>query len=182
MWDLISADKSEAHRHHDDYLSSLGPASEQLRNRFKAETGADLDGSIESLIELKRWFVERLLTIEAPRAGLPTWWDPAMPTADNGDPETYPFTRAQLMLVDEVQAYLAEVILNANPDATWIINRKSKRRLDSQLSMIRAVDGRLLSPQNAAYEVALKVVLRGEILPDSLLADYAGQWAEGAHR
>jgi hypothetical protein len=131
-------------------------------------------------VKLKRWFVERLLTVEATGAALPPWWDPAMPTADDGDPETYPFTRAQLMLVDELQAYLAEVILNANPGATWIMNRRSKRRLDSQLSMIRAADGRLLSPQNAAYEVALKVVLRGEFVPDDLLTNYAGQWSEPA--
>jgi hypothetical protein len=180
MWDLGSADKHQAQRHHDDYLNSLSPARERLRSRFEEETGLDLDGSIESLVGLKRWFVERILTIGAADVSLPAWWDPAMPTADEGGIETNPFTRSQLMLVDELQAYLAEVILNANPDAVWVMNKSNKRRLDSQLSMIKFPDGRLASPMNAAYEVGLRVVLRNEFVPDDLLTDYARQWATPA--
>ena len=181
MWDLISADKDEAKRHHDDYLAALEPARERLRDRFPAAGDVELDGSIASLVGLTRWFVERIPTIDpADATNVPAWWDPAMPTADNGDPETYPFSRAQLMLVDELQAYMAEVISKANPDAAWIMNKKYKRRLDSQLSMIRFADGRLASPMNAAYKVALRVVLRNEFIPDDLLTDYASQWGTPA--
>ena len=174
MWDTINADPETVTRLHESYLESLEPARERLRGRIAGVAGVQLDGSIESLVPLNAWFMDEILeTPDKPGLSLPSWWDPAMPTAETGDPETYPFTRSQLELIDEVQAYYAEVLQKVRPDAPWVIYKRGKRNINNGRSMIKLAKDHFLAPRTVVYGVALGSVLYNQPSPVDVLATVA---------
>ncbi|WP_205750201.1 hypothetical protein [Cryobacterium sp. SO1] len=117
----------------------------------------DPDGTLDSLTAVTRWFLTRILE---PRwdepAELPSRWDPATPTATESHPEANPFSSAQLALIDEMQAYVAEVTTNARPDATWVIFWGHKKDFRNGQPMLQTGKGMPFGIRGIVYGFALK--------------------------
>lgn len=178
MWETTSADKNQIARLHESYLGSLPLSQKRLKNRFEEGLGVVLDSSIESLVPLFRWFVKHLHEIvDVPVSTLPSWWNPHTPTADAGDPKRYPFTRLQLELIDEVQAYMAEVMQAVRPDAKWVIYKHGKYDINNGLSMLDLGKKQFLSTRVVVYTVALGTVFYDQTDPDDALASIVRKYS-----
>jgi hypothetical protein len=91
------------------------------------------------------------------------------PTAEDGDPDTYPFTRSQLALIDEVQAYFGAVLQNMRPDAVWVTYKGGKVDINNGRSMLKFGKKRFLAPRTVAYGVALRIVSsHQEVKPEAI--------------
>ncbi|WP_105036804.1 hypothetical protein [Cryobacterium aureum] len=170
MWDTMSASREKREELHEAYVRELKPAEAHLRNRLSGPGDPQLDGSVESLDAVNEWF---LMHIKEPKemgtADLPSWWDPARPTAESGVPGSGPFTSSQLELINEVQAYLGEVLTTAIPDAHWVIYKGHKRDFRNGLTMLEVGRGRPLPVRDVVYKEALGIVLSGrEVAVDTL--------------
>ena len=166
----MSASREKREELHEAYVRELKPAEAHLRNRLSGPGDPQLDGSVESLDAVNEWF---LMHIKEPKemgtADLPSWWDPARPTAESGVPGSGPFTSSQLELINEVQAYLGEVLTTAIPDAHWVIYKGHKRDFRNGLTMLEVGRGRPLPVRDVVYKEALGIVLSGrEVAVDTL--------------
>ena len=166
----MSASREKREELHEAYVRELKPAEAHLRNRLSGPGDPQLDGSVESLDAVNEWF---LMHIKEPKemgtADLPSWWDPARPTAESGVPGSGPFTSSQLELINEVQAYLGEVLTTAIPDAHWVIYKGHKRDFRNGLTMLEVGRGRPLPVRDVVYKEALGMVLSGrEVAVDTL--------------
>jgi hypothetical protein len=78
----------------------------------------NLDGTPGSLSAVNRRILTRVVEQRwGDPAELPSWWNRAMPTATGACPDAEPLSSAQLALIYEIEAHLAEVIANARPDS-----------------------------------------------------------------
>lgn len=170
MWDTMSASREKRAELHDEYVAGLEPALKRLRARLCAPGDPQLDGSIESLDAVYEWFLTHIKERhETELVELPSWWDPARPTYESSAPGSGPFTSAQLALINEVQAYLGEVLTIAIPGAHWVIYKGHKRDFRNGLTMLEVGKGRPLPVRDVVYKEALGVVLSGrEVEVDTL--------------
>jgi len=174
MWDTVFVHKDRTAELHASFLASLPAARARLRKRLAGVSAVDLDGSVGSLTPFTRWYMEEIKRVKAdPVEGLPAWWNPETPTAEDGDPDTYPFTRSQLALIDEVQAYLAAVLESARPDAEWVTFKGGKVNIDNGRSMLKFGKKRFLSPKTVAYGVALRVDFSHQAIEPEAVEDLA---------
>lgn len=163
-WPLVLILMDAAHedivRAHIAYQSESVKASARLRAHLRETDGPLIDGSVESLIAVNLWFQERLV-IEANRPGdtnTPAWWGSA-PLVDSDSQEAGPFTSQQLAIIDEVQAYLAEVMLANLPGAELAIYSGDDSDWRNGQTAVRYGIHRFEFPVSIAYSVALDVVL-----------------------
>jgi hypothetical protein len=172
MWDTVFKHKDKIDELRDEYLESLPSACARLNDRLAGQVDFELDGTVESLTPLNRWYMGEIIrAAQEPATGLPVWWDPEMPTADDGDPETYPFTRSQLALIDEVQAYYAFVLRNVRPDAPWVTYKGGKVDMNNGSTMLQLGKKKYLSPHTVVYGIALRVVRSHQhVSPDAMEA------------
>ena len=166
----MSASHEKREELHEAYVRELKPAEAHLRNRLSGPGDPQLDGSVESLDAVNEWFLTRIKEPkETETADLPSWWDPARPTAESGVPGSGPFTSSQLELINEVQAYLGEVLTTAIPDAHWVIYKGHNRDFRNGLTMLEVGRGRPLPVRDVVYKEALGIVLSGrEVAVDTL--------------
>ena len=167
MWDTMSASREKREELHEAYVSGLESARDRLRARLSAPRDPQLDGSVESLDAVNEWFLTHIKERhETETVELPSWWDP-VPAL--GTPGSGPFTSSQLALIDEVQAYLGEVLTTSIPGAKWVIYKGHKRDFRNGLTMLEVGKGRPLPVRDVVYKEALGVVLSGrEVAVDTL--------------
>ena len=166
MWDTMNASREKVAELHEAYLRSLEPAQARFRVRLSEPDDPRLDDSIESLDAVNAWFLTRILEPrDAETADLPSWWNPARPTAESGMPGSGPFTSMQLALIDEMQAYVAEVMTKARPDATWVIYKGHKLESRNGQTMLQIGKGRPFPVRSAIYNEALNAFLYRREVP-----------------
>ena len=138
---LTFDDRAAWEEYHRAYLDGLAAAQARLRIRALSAPQLVLDDSVGSLAAVGDWLIDSLV-----RPGLllepftiPAWWSPRAAPQDEpiGDREyVAPLTRAQIQLIDEVQAYFAEV-LGTHPAATWVIFRGRPKEDRRGLTMLQ---------------------------------------------
>lgn len=167
MWDTMSASREKREELHEAYVSGLEPARDRLRARLSAPSDPQLDGSVESLVAVNEWFLTHIKERhDTETVELPSWWDP-LPAL--GTPGSGPFTSSQLALIDEVQAYLGEVLTTSIPGGHWVIYRGHKQDFRNGLTMLEVGKGKPLPVRDVVYKEALGVVLSGrEVAVDTL--------------
>lgn len=172
MWDTMNASREKVAELHEAYLRSLEPAQARFRVRLSEPNDPRLDDSIESLDAVNAWFLTRILEPrEAETADLPSWWNPSSPTADSGIPGSGPFTSTQLALIDEMQAYVAEVMTNARPDAKWVIYKGHKLDFRNGQTMLQTGKGMPFAVQGIVYGEALRAFLYRREVPVKELSE-----------
>ncbi|MBC7761915.1 MAG: hypothetical protein H7201_09005 [Candidatus Saccharibacteria bacterium] len=131
-----------------------------------------LDDSIESLDAVNAWFLARTLEPrEAETADLPSWWNPARPTAESGLPGSGPFTSTQLALIDEMQAYVAAVMTTAHPDAKWVMYKGHKLESRNGQTMLQIGNSRPFPVRSAIYNEALNAFVYCREVPVKQLSE-----------
>ena len=181
MWDTGFAHADKAEALHDSFLESLPRARQALHERVTGRTDIELDGTVASLVPLQAWFLAEILRIaDEPTAGLPVWWNPETPTAETGDPQTYPFTRSQLALIDEVQAYYAAVLQGARPDVPWVVYKAGPIDINNGRSMLKHGPGQFLSPHSVLYSLALGPILSRQPNDSTVLVQVFDEFVTGA--
>jgi len=168
MWDTVFVHKDRTAELHASFADSLPGARARMHARLESVTSVDLDYSVGSLTPVNRWYIDEIKRVKAnPEDALPVWWNPETPTAEDGDPDTYPFTRSQLTLIDEVQAYFAAVLEKARPDAEWVTYKRGKVDINNGRSVLKFGKKWFLSSRTVAYGVALRVDhYREEVRPE----------------
>ena len=159
-------------RAHAAYQNDLVKASARLREHLRSTDGPVADGSVDSLIAINLWFQERLI-LEANRPGgqsIPAWWGSA-PLVESDSHEAGPFTSQQLMIIDVVQAYLAEVMLETLPGAELAIYSGDPSDWRNGQTAVRYGLHRFEFPVSVAYSIALDVVLYRRPVDAGVLAN-----------
>ena len=166
----MNASREKRGELHEAYVRELEPALARLRLRLSGPGDPQLDGSIESLDAVNEWFLTLIKERhETETVDLPSWWNPARPTAESDVPGSGPFTSSQLALINDVQAYLGEVLIAAIPGAHWVIYKGSKRDFRNGLTMLEVGRGSPLPVRDVVYKEAVGVVLSGrEVAVDTL--------------
>lgn len=168
----MNASREKRKELHEAYVRELTPAQARLRKRLSGRGDPQLDGSVESLDAVNAWFLTRILEPrEAKTADLPSWWNPATPTAESGIPGSGPFTSMQLVLIDEMQAYVAEVMTKARPDATWVIYKGHKLDFRNGQTMLQTGKGMPFAAQGIVYGEALGAFLYRREVPVKQLSE-----------
>ena len=173
MWDAMSASREKRKELHEAYVRELEPALARLRLRLSGPGDPQLDGSIESLDAVNEWFLTLIKERhDTETVDLPSWWNPARPTAESGVPGSGPFTSSQLALINDVQAYLGEVLIAAIPGAHWVIYKGSKRDFRNGLTMLEVGRGLPLPVRDVVYKEAVGIVLSGREVAVDLLSSW----------
>ena len=173
MWDTMNASREKRKELHEAYVRELEPALARLRIRLSGPGDPQLDGSIESLDAVNEWFLTLIKERhETETVDLPSWWNPASPTDESDIPGSGPFTLVQLALIDEVQAYLGEVLIAAIRGAHWVIYKGSKRDFRNGLTMLEVGRGSPLPVRDVVYKEAVGVVLSGREVAVDLLSSW----------
>jgi hypothetical protein len=172
MWDTMNANRERVAELHETYVTGLESARDRLQARLSAPSGPQLDGSVESLDPLNGWFLIRIKERhETETVELPSWWDRAFPGAETGVPGN-PFTSMQLALIDEVQAYVGDVMTKSRPDAKWVIYKGHKRDFRNGMTMLQIGKGKPYPVLDLVYKEALGIVVSGRDVPvDTLSAE-----------
>ena len=127
MRSFTFATKEEWSAYHDEFVASLPCAVERFHRRADRH-GLVADGTVASLGPIGEWFTVEVRKPEStPEVPLPPWWDPAQPWPGSGTRRYGDLTRDQVILIDEVQAYFADVLVRAYPDAKWVIFKGERR-------------------------------------------------------
>jgi hypothetical protein len=161
MLTLMYASKEEIARAHHAYLNGIDDAQGRIREHLRATGGPDADGSLESLRGIGAWFLEHLPETAEPASTswIPPWWDPQLPPAGDGVDTHSPFTRQQLRLIDEVQAYVAEVVMGHVPGAHWVVYKGCKKDVRNGDTVIQLDKRHQFYPRSLVYGSALDVAL-----------------------
>ena len=170
---LMYASKEEIARAHHAYLDGIGDAQGRIREHLRETGGPEADGSIESLRGIGLWFLKHLPeTAEAASTSwIPTWWDPQLPPAGE-DVETHsPFTRQQLRLIDEVHAYVVEVVMAHVPGAHWVVFKGGRKNVRNGDTVIQLDKRRQTYPLSLVYGSAIRVVLLDKPAEPALFYD-----------
>jgi hypothetical protein len=177
MLTLMSASKEEIARAHHAYLDGFDDARARIREHLRATGGPDADGSIESLPGIGAWFFKHLPERDeaAPTGWIPAWWNPQVPPAGE-DVETHAsLTRQQLRLIDEVQAYVAEVVMTHASGAKWVMYKGSKKDIRHGTTVVQLDTRRQFYPLSLVYKAALNVVLLDKFVRPSIFYDVVGR-------
>lgn len=122
---------------------------------YVRDSGGDasvLDGSLDSIRQLWRWYLDWWEATGGAGPGrLPAWWVPE-------DGEQAPLPVAALERVDLVGHYLAEFALRSVPGSCWIVVQRNKRQswADRNHPAIAVGNGWVL-PFGLPYTLALRV-------------------------
>ena len=174
MLNLMNASKAEIAAADAAYRVGVVHGQARLRDHLRDTGGPEVDGRLESLAALGAWFLQHIEAKpdSAAEEWIPAWWDPNAPLADSGSEHPGPFTGQQLRLIDEVHAYVAEVILNEILGAEWTIYKWGKRDVRNGKTVLK-LTGRLQAyPQSVVYGAAIDVVLLKKTISDRWLFDY----------
>jgi hypothetical protein len=173
MLSLMSASKEEIARAHHAYLDGIDDAQGRIREHLRATGGPDPDGSIESLANIGPWFFEHLTERDEPVSTdwIPAWWDPQLLPAGAGVETHAPLTRQQLRLIDEVHAYVAEVVLNHASGAKWVVYKGGKKDVRNGDTVLQLDKRRQFYPLSLVYMAALKVVLLDNVVRPTIFYD-----------
>lgn len=169
----MSTSKAEIAVAHVAYRKGIIAAQSRLREHHAATGGPRADGSVESLAEICGWFLKQLEDEQddSSNAWVPAWWDPTKPLAGSGDERAGPFTGQQLRLIDEVHAYVAEVLMNEIPTAEWVIYKGSKKDLRNGSTVLQ-LKGRLRTyPLSLVYGAAIRLILLHKQVDERLFFD-----------
>lgn len=175
MLNLMDASREEVAEADRQYRAGIVDALARFAARW-ADAGHDaLHGSVESLLAVGEYFLSEIRspTVHAPPAWLPAWWDPQAPLATGAPTEERPLTRDQLMLIDEVHAYYAEVVMSHAPAAHWAIYKGSKKEWRNGKTVLYLTRSRNGYPLSLVHGAAIRTVLLGEVVETSQLFDYA---------
>lgn len=155
---------------HEEFLAALPLALERFRHRA-ARHGLTTDGTVESLGPIGDWFAREIRHPEsAPGVPLPPWWKTVRPWAGTGTPDDGPFTPDHVILMDEMQSYLADVLVRVYPNAKWVIFRGERRELRRGSTLLQLGDRNWPAQTvTIVHMAALKAVLRNELPPSSWL-------------
>jgi hypothetical protein len=170
---LMTASKEEIARAHHAYLNGIDDAQGRIREHLQATGGPEADGSIESLRGIGQWFLDHLPeTAEAASTSwIPAWWNPLVPPAEAGVETHAPLTRQQLRLIDEVQAYVAEVVLGHVPGAHWVVYKGSRKDIRFGTTVIQLTKRRQFYPRSLVYKAALNAVLLDKTVEPTIFYD-----------
>ena len=173
---LTFEDRVAWEEYHRAYLDGLAAAQARIRARSTPQLA--LDGRVESLAVVGDWLIDSLsrpgLLIEPFTS--PAWWSPRAAPQDEplGNREYVdPLTRAQIQLIDEVQAYFAEV-LETHPAAMWVIFRGRPNEDRRGLTMLQLGSRKWpVSVVGCIFVPAVRYLDSGIIPPPGWLADRA---------
>ena len=173
MLTLMYASKEEIARAHHAYLDGIDDAQGRIREHLRETGGPEADASIESLRGIGLWFLEHLPETAEPAttSWIPAWWDPQSPPADAEGGEHSPFTRQQLRLIDEVHAYVAEVVMAHVPGAHWVVYKGCKKNVRNGDTVIQLDKRRQTYPLSLVYGSAIRVVLLDKPAEPALFYD-----------
>gem|GEM_PF-4919887 len=106
---------------------------------------------------------------------LPVWFSTrAHPRGESGGEYEFDLSRAQVALVDELQAYYASVLCGVFPAAKWVVFRRGSRRDVRRgwpLLELHRKDWPA-EPVRTAFIPAMRVVMGGEISGDFLVQKF----------
>lgn len=181
---LKEASKAEMQAAHEAYLLGIEEARNRIREHLRESGGPQADGRLESLRGIGAWFLKTLFAGPGAPADdrLPSWWDPEKPLAGSGAPAAAPITAQQLLLIDEVHAYVSEVLMNAIPHAEWVIYTAEKREWRYGQTVLRIAKKKYSFPLSLVYGIALHVVAEGTSVSADVLLDAALQITERSKR
>ena len=78
----------------------------------------------------------------------------------------------QLALIDEVQAYVGDVMTKSRSDAKWVIYKGHKRDFRNGMTMLQIGKGKPYPVLDLVYKEALGIVVSGRDVPvDTLSAE-----------
>ena len=173
MLNLMNASKAEIAAADAAYRIGVVDGQNRVRTHLRDTGGPEADGKLASLAGIGSWFLQHIQDVDDRSVldGVPAWWDPTSPLAGSGVEGDGPFTGQQLRLIDEVQAYVAEVLLNEIPGAEWTIYQGGKREMRNGKTVLK-LRGRLQAyPQTIVYSAALQLVLLEKAVSDRWLFD-----------
>lgn len=173
MLSLMSASKEEIARAHNAYLDGVGDARGRIREHLRETGGPQADGSLESLLGIGTWFFEHLPERDeaAPTDWIPAWWDPTSPPAGEGVETHAPFTRQQLRLIDEVHAYVAEVVMTKASGSKWVVYKGGKKDVRNGDTVIQLDKHRQFYPLSLVYNSAINIVLLDKPVSPTIFHD-----------
>ena len=182
MLTLMYASKEEIARAHHAYLDGIGDAQGRIREHLRETGGPEADGSIESLRGIGQWFLEHLPeTAEPmPTSWIPAWWNPQSPPSGDGVDTHSPVTRQQLRLIDEVHAYVAEVVMTHANKAQWVVYKGRRKNIRFGTTVIQLGKRRQFYPKSLVYKAAVNVVLLDKPVEAALFYDVVRQYISDA--
>lgn len=138
---------------HHQFLTGVGEANQRFLSHCQ-QVGLVANYSTESLGAIGDWFLAELRRQKLRYVGeVPVWWDSSVPFAkrakafgqkkvDRFDFSTYtgPFTRGQILLIDEMSSYFAQVLIHNHPGARWVIFVASSRSLRRGQTLLQLGD------------------------------------------
>ena len=177
MLNLMHSSRDEVAEADRRYRAGIVDASARFAVRW-AGTGREmLDGSVESLLAVGAFFLSEIPrpAVHAPPTWLPAWWDTQSPLTIGEPTEDRPLSRDQLMLIDEVHAYYAHVVLSHCPGASWTIYRGSKKEWRNGKTVMRLTRSRKGYPLSLVHGAAIRIVFFDESWDSAQFFDYASK-------
>jgi hypothetical protein len=173
MLNLMSASKAEIAVADAAYRRGIVLAQARLREHLLAAGGPEANGSVESLAAIGSWFLQHIQDADDGSVveSIPAWWDPSFPVAGSGVEGDGPFTGQQLRLIDEVHAYVAEVLMNEIPGAQWEIYKGSKKDLRNGSTVLKLKGHLQAYSLSLVYGAALNTVLYSRPVSGNLFFD-----------
>ncbi|WP_146070139.1 hypothetical protein [Cryobacterium sp. Y29] len=157
---LMTASGAEIAHAHDAYVNGVRDAQLRIREHFRETAGPNADGSLESLVKIGPWFFAQLPEMGETTSSewIPPWWNPADPPAGAVGGNVSPFTRQQLRLIDEMHAYVAEVLMRHIPGAEWIVIKGSRKNVRFGTTVLKVSGSRQFYPLSLVYNSAINIV------------------------
>ena len=137
-------------------VASIEPLDRAFTERDDLPSTLVLDHQVGSLVPVNAWFGQAILDPHlGEEDGLPVWWDPAMPTLEE-DPRMR-YSRWQLRLISEVQAYFATMILRTWPEWRWEIAKIHKQQINQNEAVLRLPG----TPNSSVVDIRAAVYAEG---------------------
>lgn len=157
---LMTAAGAEIAHAHDAYVNGVRDAQLRIREHLRETVGPNADGSSKSLVEVGSWFFAQLpeMCETSSSEWMPPWWNHADPPADAEGGNASPFTRQQLRIIDEMHAYVAEVLMRHVPGAEWIVIKGSRKNIRFGTTVLKVSGRRQFYPLSLVYNSAINVV------------------------
>jgi hypothetical protein len=163
MLDFSALSREEAEAYREAYVAGLPQLRERLRQRLARWGGPAADGTLDGLPAVWNWFAAELDAVrDDGLEGYPGWWVPSTEEEVRRLTRPEPSAR-QLRLVDEVGAYLSEVLVHAVPGSDWMTYRVAPRLRDvNQHRTMLRVGGDPLDPVGLAYSQLSKQLFHAQ--------------------